>query len=208
VTGVAGWNLFSGTCVEIHGKWCLDRSGLPIPKEEASMAAFRDSDQWYTDDSGQERERLDWAILKFGPVALFHQPAVLDDAIAWLRRHGYSVAVVDCGADPSKQGVLDAITAALGFPPGTSLDGFNDYCWQLEIADEGGLAVVLLHYNQVAAADREFAEACSAWDKLLFGRRLMCLVQSDDPRLDFRPVGGHTPYWNPREWLLKDRGVQ
>ena len=177
------------------------------------MATFRDSDLSYTDDAGDVRESLDWAILKNGPIALFHKPAVLDGSVAWLTRRGYSVAVADCGPDPSKQGVLDAITIALGFPAGTNLDGFNDYCWQVEVPDDGGFALVLLHYDRVAVTDRKLAEtvldivAGSAWDKLLFGRRLICLVQSDDPRLDFGPVGGRAPMWNPREWLFQDRGL-
>jgi hypothetical protein len=33
VTGVAGWNLFSGTCVVIHGKWCLEVTGRWTPRE-------------------------------------------------------------------------------------------------------------------------------------------------------------------------------
>jgi hypothetical protein len=175
------------------------------------VAVFRDSELSYTDDSGQDRERLDWAILKCGPVALFHQPAVLDDALTWLKRYGNTVAVVDCGRDPSPQGVLAAITAALCFPPGANLDGFNDYCWQLEVPDEGGFALALLRYDRVANNNHKLAEdllgvlAGAAWDKLLFGRRLICLVQSDDPQLAFRPVGGHAPWWNPREWLSADR---
>jgi hypothetical protein len=177
------------------------------------MAAFRDSDLSYTDDAGQVRASLDWAILQNGPVALFHMPAVLRDAVTWLEQRGYTVATADCGPDPSKQGVLDAIAAALGFPTGANLDGFDDNCWQLEVPDEGGFALALLHYDRVAAADRQLAEAVldilagSAWHKLLFGQRLICLVQSDDPRLTFRPVGGRTPTWNPREWFNKDRGL-
>lgn len=173
------------------------------------MAAFRDSE--LLDADGSDRERLDWALLKNGPVALFHKPALLDEAVAWLRRNGYTVAIADCGPDPSKRGVLDAITAAWEFPPGANLDGFNDYCWQLEVPDDGGLAVILLHYDRVAAADRKLAQtvldilASAAWDKLLFGRRLICLVQSDDPGLHFGPVGGREPAWNPREWMSRDR---
>ncbi len=42
---------------------------------------------------------------------------------------------------------------------------------------------------------------------LLFGRRLLALVQSDDPRLHFKPVGACPVDWNGREWLNKDRGL-
>jgi hypothetical protein len=186
------------------------------------VAAFRESDLTYTDDAGQRRHAMDWAILQKGPVALFYKPAVLDDAVAWLKGRGYTVATADCGPDPSKPGVLDAITVALGFPEGVAgaagaasanLDVFADYCWQLEIPDDGGFALVLLRYDRVEAADRKLAEtvldilAGSAWSKLLFGRRLICLVQSDNPRLTFGPVGGRAPTWNSREWFNKDRGL-
>lgn len=177
------------------------------------MATFRESDTSYTDAAGHQRDALDWAILQNGPVALFFKPAVLEDAVRWLKQRGYTVATADCESDPSKQGILDSITAALGFPSCANLDGFDDYCWQLEVPDDGGFALVLLHYDQVATADQKLAEAVldilagSAWHKLLFGRRLICLVQSDDPRLTFGSVGGHAPMWNPREWFSKDRGL-
>ncbi len=165
------------------------------------------------DAPGQQREALDWAILKNGPISLFYKLEVLDGTVAWLKQRGYTVATAACEPDPSKRRVLDSITAALGFPTGANLDGFDDYCWQLEVPDDGGFALVLLRFDQVATADRKLAEtvldilAGSAWHKLLFGRRLICLVQSDDPWLTFGPVGGHAPMWNPREWSNKDRGL-
>jgi hypothetical protein len=42
---------------------------------------------------------------------------------------------------------------------------------------------------------------------LLFGRRLLVLVQSDDPRITFAPVGATAVSWNPKEWLDGDRGL-
>lgn len=177
------------------------------------MAAFSDSDISCSDEAGQARPALDWTLLQNGPIALFHKRAVLDDAVAWLKRHDYAVALADCGPDPSQQGVVDAIATALGFPSGSNLDGFNDYCWQLDVPDEGGFALVLLQYHRVAAADRKTAKslldilAGTAWDNLLFGRRFLCLVQSDDPRLNFGPVGGFDPTWNPCEWFNRDRGL-
>jgi hypothetical protein len=35
----------------------------------------------------------------------------------------------------------------------------------------------------------------------LFGRRMMCLVQSDDPDIRFEPVGATPVMWNDAEWL-------
>ena len=35
---------------------------------------------------------------------------------------------------------------------------------------------------------------------LLNGKRLLMLVQSDDPRLSFPKLGGRLPQWNRGEW--------
>lgn len=42
---------------------------------------------------------------------------------------------------------------------------------------------------------------------LLTGKRLIILVQSDDPRMEFNQLGGVSAEWNRREWLNKDRGL-
>ena len=42
---------------------------------------------------------------------------------------------------------------------------------------------------------------------MLFGRRLVTLVQSEDPRLEFDVVGATPVMWNRREWLDEKRGV-
>jgi len=41
----------------------------------------------------------------------------------------------------------------------------------------------------------------------LFGRRLIALVQSDDPSLSFDPVGARPVVWNPREMFAWWRGL-
>jgi Barstar (barnase inhibitor) len=40
---------------------------------------------------------------------------------------------------------------------------------------------------------------------LLFGRRLICLVLTDDVNLELGPVGGEHVGWNRHEWLLVHR---
>ena len=42
---------------------------------------------------------------------------------------------------------------------------------------------------------------------LLFGKRLLTLLQSDDPQIQFNAVGGYSVMWNNREWLNKNRGL-
>jgi hypothetical protein len=42
----------------------------------------------------------------------------------------------------------------------------------------------------------------------LIGRRMMCLVQTDDARLTFAPVGATPVTWNNAEWLDSKRGLR
>src|SRR5262249_16061762 len=144
-----------------------------------------------------------------------HKVAVLEEGVAWLREHGYVVAQAECGSCESKEDVLRSVSEALGFPKGPfpNLDSFNDDCRDIEVPEDGGFALVLLHSDQVVSRLAALFErvldilATASRDQLLFGRRLICLVQSDDPRLHLAPVGGLSPFWNPREWFDKDRGL-
>lgn len=46
------------------------------------MAAFDEAALTYLDSEGQDKERLDWAMLRYGPVALFRKTAVGSDVAA------------------------------------------------------------------------------------------------------------------------------
>lgn len=177
------------------------------------MAAFRKSELTYTDEHGQRQSRLDWYLMNFGPIALFHKAKVLAETIVWLEHHGYTTVDAQCGACGSEEEVLWAIGGRLGFPrwPSPGLDGFADDCHHLEVPEEGGFAVVLRQFNVVYARFPSFARhildifAGSVWINLLYGRRLLCLVQSDDPWVQFGRVGGREPWWNAQEWARSDR---
>lgn len=42
---------------------------------------------------------------------------------------------------------------------------------------------------------------------MLIGRRMICLVQTDNPRLSFDPVGATPVVWNEAEFLNSRRGL-
>ena len=42
---------------------------------------------------------------------------------------------------------------------------------------------------------------------MLVGHRMVCLLQTDDPRLKLPPVGATPVVWNGKEWLEKNRGL-
>src|SRR6267378_3945299 len=162
------------------------------------MAAFHDSEVNY-------RERLDWALLQCGPIALFHETRVLAAYVQWLKQYGYVIAEANCVSCDSKTAILNTIGQALGFPegPNPNLDSFNDDCRHIKVPEDGGYALVLLRFDRIAKKLPGLAEqvldilANASRDQLLFGRQFLCLVQSNNPDLHFGPVGGLEPRWNP-----------
>ena len=89
----------------------------------------------------------------------------------------------------------------------------SDALAELEIPPGGAMAVQMRRYDRFAKAESHLAwsvlDALETTSRrlLLTGRRLLTLVQSDDPRIKFERVGAMPVNWNPREWLESDRGI-
>jgi len=169
------------------------------------MAAFR--------DDPEEWQRLDWQILQNGPVSLYHSPAVLADDLGWLRSHGYKLDEIAC-AHLSSEGEFHEVAAqALAFPDyyGQNLNSLNDCLSDLDVPPNGGRALVLQRYDAFSRYEPGVAQqilgilAVNSRRFLLTGRRLIVLVQSDDPNVQFTAVGACSVTWNAREWLGSTR---
>ena len=168
-------------------------------------------------------QRLDWQLLQNGPVALYFSPTVLSEDVLWFRGHGYEVHEFDCELWTSEDLVHRDFVRVLKFPEyyGNNFNAFDDCLSDLVIPDEGGVALVFHHYDSYAkmagaagaASGPSHAEiileiiAKSSRFFLLTGMRMVALVQSDDPRLEFTRLGCTPAVWNPREWLSKKRGL-
>jgi RNAse (barnase) inhibitor barstar len=165
------------------------------------MAVFREEPNTW--------QRLDWRLLQNGSIAMYLRPAVLEDDISWLVENGYRVDRLDCSDWVDPEVAHAALSTALAFPDyyGRNLDALNDCMRDLDVPLEAGRVLVFERFDVPAAALGDFAYvvldivAGVARDKLLFGRRLITLVQSNDPALGFPPVGATPVGWNPREWL-------
>jgi RNAse (barnase) inhibitor barstar len=168
------------------------------------MAVFKE-DEW--------RGRLDWTLLLNGACTLYHRPEILAQDVAWLREHGYEVAVFDCDAWTSEEAFHEDVSRALDFPDyyGGNLAALNDCLAEMNVPDEGGLALQLNRFDQFAHTFPELAwhvldilEGNSRLH-LLFGHRLIALVQSDDPRIQLEPVGARPIVWNWKEQVGRSR---
>ena len=170
------------------------------------MAAFR--------DDPSEWERLDWRLLQNSPVALYGREAILDEDRAWFSAHSYRVYRLDASSWDGEVAFHRDVRRVLEFPAyyGENLDAFNDCLSDLPVPEQGGAALEFRHFDAFARREPRVAQAVldivavNARHFLLTGRRLLALVQSDDPELSFEPVGACPAMWNPREWLDASRG--
>lgn len=164
---------------------------------------------------GEEFQRLDWELLQNGAVSLYFRPQLLAADIEWLKKHDYRVDTFDCSLWLGESEMHEALSCDLEFPDyyGRTLTALNDCISDIQVPEEGGRVLVFNRYDSFAARVPDVAwsvldimEFCSR-RFLLFGRRLIMLVQSDDPNISFELVGGRSVIWNPREWLRSSRGL-
>ncbi|HET9211013.1 MAG TPA: barstar family protein [Thermoanaerobaculia bacterium] len=170
------------------------------------MAPFKeDPEEW---------QRIDWQLLQNSPITLYFRRAVLDEHAAWFADHGYRVLSLEAGRYGSPEKLLVALGRLFQFPEyyGRNLAAFQDCLSDVEVP-ETGLVLVMHGFDEVARKNGPFAQAvldvCADISRrfLLTGQRFLVLIQSDDPRLTFEPVGRTTVLWNPQEWLSSSRGL-
>jgi barstar (barnase inhibitor) len=163
---------------------------------------------------------IGFRLLSATPVTLFHRPDVLAETTTWLGEHQYQVTRFDAAGWSGEADLHRDVAAALGFPDhyGHNLDALNDclydvvgqvYGWA---PDTAGLVLVFTGYDAFTARCPRAAQAvldiladhsrCAA----LIGRRLLCLVRTDDPGVRFEPVGAAPVAWNEDEWFDPDAG--
>jgi len=174
-------------------------------------------------DAGAETTHpIDFRFVRDGFVTMFWQSSLLDDSIDSLRSLAYRVVEFDAGAWSSDADMYEDVASQLGFPEdfGRNLDALNDcmsdvvsgrYGW--DAATDTGLVLALRAFDAFAERDRRTAQtmldivATRARSAILIGHRIICLVQSNDPRLAFEPVGATPVGWNDAEWLDTKRGL-
>ena len=152
---------------------------------------------------------------------MFWQASILDEACAWLADHGYLLVYADAGDWGDAKDMHRELAFLLGFPNyyGGNLDALNDCLRDVAAYEYGdspestGLVIVLSHFDAFARTEPGTAQALldifasQSRSASLLGHRMMCLIQSDDPRLHFEPIGATPVMWNDSEWLDANRGT-
>ncbi|WP_182376508.1 barstar family protein [Nocardioides sp. WS12] len=163
---------------------------------------------------------VDFRLALNGPVTLFWRESILEDTVQWLRQHGYRVVEIDVSSTTSKVELLVEIGRRLEFPNyfGRSLEAFNDCMGDVASGEYGwdrsdaGLVLVLKHFRKFALLEPSVAHSildtftAQARYGMLFGNRLLCLVQTADPRQRFEGVGAERIIWNDAEAMDSSRG--
>ena len=147
--------------------------------------------------------RVDRQLLLVGPVAKFRLPERLRQHVAALQSYGYHCPAFDCGEWSSEADMHRSLAERLGFPAdyGRNLDALEDRLVDLDVPEAGGVALVLWQFDRFArrpsvrAWDVLDLIASASWVHGLYGRRLLGLVQSDDPDLHVAPVGARPVMW-------------
>ena len=166
-------------------------------------------------DRPADRERLDWALFQNGGVVLYHKPQVLAEHSAGLVREGYQLRELDANGWKDARAFHEDVKRVFAFPSHytNNLASLVDALAELEIPPGGAMAVQMRRYDRFVKAESHLAwsvlDALETTSRrlLLTGRRLLTLVQSDDPRIKFERVGAMPVNWNPGEWLESDRGI-
>ena len=146
---------------------------------------------------------------------MYHKSSVLSADVGWFRQQGYVIHELHGGEWKSPQAFHADAQRVLGFPDyyGKNLASWVDCLPELAVPDQGGMLLVFRRYDVFAKAEPNLAQTIldsiesTSRRFLLTGRRLIALVQSDDPRLRFERVGALPVTWNPREWTDADRGL-
>jgi RNAse (barnase) inhibitor barstar len=162
-----------------------------------------------------EVQRLDWMLLERGAVALYHKGSVLSADTAWFRQNGYSIHELDAGGWKAPADFHAAVQTTLGFPAyyAKNLASWIDCLAEMDVPDEDGTLLVFRRFDVFSKVEPQFAHTIldsiesTSRRFLLTGRRLVALVQSDDPRIRYERVGAMPVTWNPREWQESDRGI-
>jgi RNAse (barnase) inhibitor barstar len=171
------------------------------------MAAF--------DPNADTEKNLDWRILRDGGVSLYRSESYLSDDIAALEAAGYRLIRFNCSTWRTPAKMHDELEEALHFPAyyGRNFNALWDCLQDIEVTNAGGLLIVLDGFagfangsNHDAAKGLVDIFARASRYHALMGRRLITLIQSDDPNMRLDGLAAVDACWNRREWLSKARG--
>ncbi|HYQ69420.1 hypothetical protein [Actinophytocola sp.] len=167
-------------------------------------------------DNSRRGHPEDFQLLHYGHLHLFRHAWALSRLVADLSGLGYVVAEVDVTSCDGTDSLRDAVIGAVDEWPGDygrgSWPGFNDgpmdYLLDAErplvVLVQNGLDHVRGKHEVSVLTLLDLLASIARWH-LLFGRRLICLIETDDIEFDIGVLGGERPGWSRHEFRLVHR---
>jgi RNAse (barnase) inhibitor barstar len=159
----------------------------------------------FIEDSHFLNGRLDWEILQNGWSSLYCSAAILESDLNWFRKSDFMIIEIDCSNWTNLNSMHRSLSTAFSFPDyyGNNLDSLNDCLSDVEIPDEG-LIVVFKHFEIVQRdVGVKIADifANNSRRHILFGRKLILLIQVSSRDFEMPNVGGSPILWNSAEFF-------
>ncbi|MFB6651462.1 barstar family protein [Streptomyces microflavus] len=153
-------------------------------------------------------------------VTLFWRRRLLTDALEQLEASGFRIVHLAAKGWTTERDMHRAIATALRFPDyyGHNLDALNDCLGDVAcnapydgVAEGAGLVLSVTDYDHFAAKSPGAAQvmldiiAGQGRHAAVVQRRFFALVHSNDPDIQFEPIGAMPVMWNSDEWLNSKR---
>jgi RNAse (barnase) inhibitor barstar len=155
----------------------------------------------------EDATALESRLLQNGCVVLYYSPFKMEAHADLLSSIGWRFKEVLVAESGTQEEFYDQLSLMLDFPSyfGRNLNAFRDCLGEITFPESGRLALQLLRFDAVARRDAGFAHAVldilaeSERHWLMQGRRVLFIVQSSDPGLNFPAVGSSPVLWNFEE---------
>lgn len=162
--------------------------------------------------------KSDWRIydvFRHGPTTLFHDTSLLEDTIQYLESRDYFVPQIDCRTAKTESNFYNEILFALGILKSEYKNikpiQFWDLVTEADFTDREGIVLAFKHFDAIHSLFPECAQdalnilAGYQYRWLWLGNRFKVLVQTDDPRLELKPLHEMKAAWNNQESSIKER---
>jgi RNAse (barnase) inhibitor barstar len=153
--------------------------------------------------------RLDWSILQNGWSSMYWKTHILNKDIEWFQNDGYDVIEFDSRSWDDLSKMHRDLQRMLDFPDyyGQNFDALNDCLSDLNIL-ESGKVIVLRHFDSIGIKNAHMLLdifAVNSRHHMLFGKKLIVLLQVDDSNYQLEDLGASSVLWNRAEWMDENR---
>jgi RNAse (barnase) inhibitor barstar len=131
---------------------------------------------------------------------------ILEKDLNWFRASDFKIIEINCSDWTNSNSIHNSLSKALSFPDyyGNNLDALNDCLSDVKIPGEG-LIVVLKHFDIVQRdIGQNIADifANNSRRHILFGRKLILMMQVSSRTFEMSSVGSSPILWNGAEFFI------